>query len=169
MARQYPARQYLVRQRRSALALAAGLAMGLAGVIPALAQQANFEALTLSESSPAASVEGFTNGLSALSSITGRDRNGAICTGFADTNPDHILVLQQDFASLTLQVNSGSNDTSLLIQGPDDGTVRCGEDTDRRNPDAMVQDQNWSAGTYRIWVGSHHRGQRHNYTLSVSP
>ncbi len=169
MASQYPVRQYSVRQRRSAMALAAGLAMGLAGVMPALAQPANFEALTLSESSPAASVEGFTNGLSALSSIAGRDRNGAICTGFADTNPDHILVLQQDFASLTLQVNSGRNDTSLLIQGPNDGTVRCGEDTDRRNPDAKIQDQNWSAGTYRIWVGSHHQGQRYDYTLSVSP
>jgi hypothetical protein len=79
------------------------------------------------------------------------------------------MVLQQDFASLTLQVNSGSNDTNLLIQGPDDGTVRCGEDTDRRNPDARIQAQNWSAGTYRIWVGAHDQGQRYNYTLSVSP
>lgn len=169
MATQDLVRQHSVRQRRSAMALVVGLAMGLASVMPALAQQANFEALTLSESSPAASVEGFTNGLSALSSIAGRDRNGAICTGFADTNPDHIMVLQQDFASLTLQVNSGSNDTNLLIQGPDDGTVRCGEDTDRRNPDARIQDQNWSAGTYRIWVGAHDQGQRYNYTLSVSP
>lgn len=169
MASQYPVRQYSVGQRRSAMAITAGLAMGLTGVMPALAQQANFEAFALSEGSPVASIGGFTNGLSALSSIAGRDRNGAICTGFADTNPDHIMVLQQDFASLTLQVNSGRNDTSLLIQGPDDSTVRCGEDTDRRNPDARVQDQDWSAGTYRIWVGSHHRGQRYDYTLSVSP
>lgn len=155
-------------QQRGALALAAGLATGLLAVLPSLAQQANFESLTLSGATPTASVSGFTNGISALSSIAGRDRNGTICAGFADTAPDHIMVLQQDFATLTLQVNSGGNDTSLLIQGPD-GTVRCGGDTDRRNPDARVQDQNWPAGTYSVWVGSHQQGQRYNYALSATP
>lgn len=164
MVAQYPTRQ----GRKRAIALVAGLALSLASVLPALAQSANFESFTLGDS-PRASVDGFTNGLSPLSGIAGRDRKGAICTGFADTNPDHIMVLEQELASLTLQVNSGGNDTSMLIQGPNDGTVRCGEDTDRRNPDARVQDQNWPAGTYHIWVGSHHRGQRYNYTLTAEP
>lgn len=155
-------------QRRGALALAAGLAVGLTSVLPTLAQQANFDSFTLSGTTPTASVSGFTNGISALSSIAGRDRNGTICAGFADTAPDHIMVLQQDVATLTLQVNSGGNDTSLLIQGPD-GTVRCGSDTDRRNPDALVQDQNWPTGTYSIWVGSHQQGQRYNYSLNAKP
>ncbi|MGB3202620.1 MAG: hypothetical protein WBA99_17065 [Nodosilinea sp.] len=155
-------------QQRRTIALVASLAMGTVVALPTLAQQANFESFTLSESTPTASVSGFTNGISALSNLAGRDRNGTICTGFADTNPDHTMVLQQDIAALTLQVNSGGNDTSLLVQGPD-GTVRCGEDTDRRNPDAYIQDQNWSAGTYRIWVGSHNQGQRYSYSLSVSP
>jgi hypothetical protein len=143
--------------------------VGLGGTLPTSAQQANFDSLTLSGASPSASVSGFTTGIFALSNIAGRDRNGTICTGFADTNPDHIMVLQQDFAALTLQVNSGGNDTSLLIQGPNDGTVRCGEDIDRRNPDARVQDQGWSAGTYKIWVGSHSQGQTYDYSLSVGP
>ena len=155
-------------QRRGALALAAGLAVGLTSALPTLAQQANFDSFTLSGATPTASVSGFTNGISALSSIAGRDRNGTICAGFADTAPDHIMVLQQDFATLTLQVNSGGNGTSLLIQGPD-GTVRCGSDTDRRNPDALVQDQNWPTGTYSIWVGSHQQGQRYNYSLNAKP
>lgn len=155
-------------QRRGALALAAGLAMGAVAALPTLAQQANFGSFTLSGEAPTASVSGFTNGISALSNIVGRDRNGIICAGFADTNPDHTMVLQQDLASLTLQVNSGGNDTSLLVQGPD-GTVRCGEDSDRRNPDALIQDQDWSAGTYRVWVGSHNQGQRYSYSLNVSP
>jgi hypothetical protein len=142
--------------------------MGAVVVLPTLAQQVNFESFTLSESAPAASVSGFTNGISALSNIAGRDRNGMICAGFADTNPDHTMDLQQDLAALTLQVNSGGNDTSLLVQGPD-GSVRCGEDSDRRNPDARIQDQSWPAGTYRIWVGSHNQGQRYSYSLSVSP
>jgi hypothetical protein len=33
----------------------------------------------------------------------------------------------------------------------------------------MVQDQGWSAGTYRIWVGSHIQGQRYDYSLTVGP
>lgn len=142
--------------------------MGTMVALPTLAQQVNFESFTLSGATPTASVSGFTNGISALSNIAGRDRNGIICAGFADTNPDHTMVLQQDLTSLTLQVDSGGSDTSLLVQGPD-GTVRCGEDSDRRNPDALIQDQGWSAGTYRIWVGSHNQGQRYSYSLNVSP
>ncbi|HIK45311.1 MAG TPA: hypothetical protein IGR64_10550 [Leptolyngbyaceae cyanobacterium M65_K2018_010] len=79
------------------------------------------------------------------------------------------MTLQEDFAQLTIRVDSGGNDTTLLIQGPTDNLIRCGEDTDRRNPDAQVQGQNWSAGIYRIWVGSHHQGQRYSYTLIVGP
>ena len=154
---------------RGAMAVAAGLAMGVIAALPALAQEANFESFTLSEAVPSASASGFTNGITALSNIAGRDRSGSICSGFADTNPDHIMVLQQDLASLTLQVNSGGNDTSLLVQGPNDATVRCGEDTDRRNIDARIQDQNWAAGTYRIWVGSHNQGQGYSYSLDVTP
>lgn len=155
-------------QRRRAAALTAGLSLGLISALPTLAQQANFESFTLSGATQSASVSGFTNGISALSSMAGRDRNGTICAGFADTAPDHIMVLQQDFAALTLQVNSGGNDTSLFVQGPD-GTIRCGDDTDRRNPDAIIQDQNWPTGTYSIWVGSHQQGQRYNYSLSANP
>jgi hypothetical protein len=156
-------------RRYGVAALVVGLVVGIVGVLPTLAQQARFESFTLSGASPTASVSGSTNGIFALSNLAGRDRNGTVCAGFADNTPDHIMVLQQDFAALTLQVNSGGNDTSLLIQGPNDGTVRCGEDTDRRNPDAMVQDQGWSAGTYRIWVGSHIQGQRYDYSLTVGP
>ncbi|MFQ4139330.1 hypothetical protein PGN35_023740 [Nodosilinea sp. PGN35] len=157
-----------INNRRWGAGLLAGLGMGLLTTLPALAQQANFESFTLSGAGSAASVSGFTNGISALSNIAGRDRSGTICAGFADVAPDHIMVLQQDFAALTLQVNSGGNDTTLLVQGPD-GTVRCGDDTDRRNPDARVQDQSWSAGTYSIWVGSHQQGQRYNYSLTANP
>jgi hypothetical protein len=156
-----------IAQGTQFLAAAAGLTAVLVTAIPSQAQQATFDALTLTAGG-SASASGFTTGLFALSNIAGRDRNGTICTGFADTAPNHILVLEQDFASLTLQVNSGGNDTSLLVQGPD-GSVRCGEDTDRRNPDARLQDQGWGSGTYRVWVGSHNQGQRYNYSLTASP
>ncbi|WOD38678.1 hypothetical protein [Nodosilinea sp. E11] len=155
-------------RRHGSMALATGLLLGIVGTLPVLAQ-ANFETFNLSEASPTSRVSGFTTGIVALSNIAGRDGRGTICAGFADTTPDHIMVLEQDFDSLILQVDSGGNDTSLLIQGPNDSTVRCGQDTNRRNPDARVEDQGWQTGTYRIWVGSHHQGQRYNYSLSVSP
>lgn len=144
-----------------------GLAV-LASVAPAIAQSANFDGITLSTYPPStAEVTGRTVGTYALGNIAGRDRDGKPCTGFADTNPDHILVLQNDFPTLTVQVTSG-RDTTLLIQGPDDNTIRCGQDISRRDLDAIVQGEDWRTGTYRIWVGTHDQGQRFNYTLSVS-
>ena len=134
--------------------LLTGLLSCLSG-LPALAQATNFEGLTLSANflPSDARVRGSTAGFFSLSNIIPRDREGNLCLGFADSTPDHILVLQQDFPSLTLQVDSGGNDTTLLIQGPTDNTIRCGSMTDRRNPDARIEDINWSAGAYRIWVG----------------
>jgi hypothetical protein len=114
-------------------------------------------------------VNGVTAGLFSLANLAVRDHQGLICTGFADVNPDHILTIQEPLAQLTLQVDSGGNDTTLLVQGPTPDQVRCGEDIDRRNPDAKIQDQNWPAGTYQIWVGAHNQGQRHNYVLTATP
>jgi hypothetical protein len=150
----------------SKLVLLGGL-VGFLGTAPALAQNANFGPITLGGGSLNGSAQGHTSGFFALNNIAGRDRNGNICAGFAAQIPDHILTLQQDFESLTVRVNSGGNDTTLLIQGPNDNEIRCGDDTDRRNLDAMVRDGGWRAGTYRVWVGTHDQGQRHNYTLTV--
>jgi len=140
---------------------------GLLGALPGLAQAANFDSITLGASTPRAQAEGFTAGFFPLSNVAMRDSQGRVCAGFADTNPDHLLILDQDLDTLTLQVNSGGNDTTLLVIGPDNRTIRCGEDTSRRNPDARIQDRNWPAGTYQVWVGAHNQGQRHNYTLIV--
>jgi hypothetical protein len=151
---------------RRPLLMAGSVAM-LAGATPVLAQSANFEGITLSAYPPAgASVEGRTVGAYALSNIASSDVDGILCTGFADTNPDHILTLENDFPDLTLTVDSGE-DTTLLVQGPNDNTVRCGQDVSRTNLDAEVTGENWPAGTYRIWVGAHDQGDRFSYTLTV--
>ena len=152
---------------RRPLPLLGSLAL-LVSVSPVLAQSAHFEGITLSAYPPTStSVDGRTVGSYALSNIADSGKNGSLCTGFADTTPDHILTLESDFPSLTVTVDSGE-DTTLLIQGPNDNTVRCGQDISRRNLDARVTDNNWSAGAYRVWVGSHDQGQRFNYTLTVS-
>jgi hypothetical protein len=143
--------------------------LGLGGLVPMVAQAANFDDLIISQNQTTDSAEGFTAGFYAITNIASRDRHGNVCVGFADTDPDHILTLEQDFSALTVAVNSGGNDTTLLIQGPNDGVVRCGEDKSRANPDAQVSDNDWAAGTYRIWVGAHHQGQRYNYSINVTP
>ena len=135
---------------------------------PVIAETANFGTFTLSTNSDPAqgTVQGFTGGSYSLSAISNRDRDQKACIGFADPNPDHIMVLEKDFPQMTIQVDSNGNDTTLLIQGPDKTTIRCGDDTGK-SKDASVSDRKWKSGTYRIWVGTFNPGVKHDYTLKV--
>ncbi|MEH2271069.1 MAG: hypothetical protein V7K68_22075 [Nostoc sp.] len=135
---------------------------------PAIAETANFGTFNLSANfNPAqGTVQGFTGGSYSLSAISNRDRDQKACIGFADPNPDHIMVLEKDFSQLTIQVDSNNTDTTLLIQGPDSTMIRCGDDTGK-SKDASVSDHNWKSGTYRIWVGTFNPGVKRDYTLKV--
>ncbi|MEH1922266.1 hypothetical protein [Nostoc sp.] len=135
---------------------------------PAIAETANFGTFNLSANfNPAqGTVQGFTGGSYSLSAISNRDRDQKACIGFADPNPDHIMVLEKDFSQLTIQVDSNNTDTTLLIQGPDQATIRCGDDTGK-SKDASVSDRSWKSGTYRIWVGTFNPGVKRDYTLKV--
>lgn len=146
----------------NAIAITAAL-----GILPAVAQTANFGSVTISSNTLASvqPLQGYTQGSFSLSAIANRDRNGDLCLGYAESTPDHIMVLEQDFSQLSVRVNSGG-DTTLLIQGPDNGTIRCGDDTGN-NPDASIQDSNWQAGRYKVWVGSFDSGVRHDYQLTI--
>jgi len=94
--------------------LLAGL-LSMGGI--AIAQEANFDPLNLSDDDTTATANGTTTGIYALSNIASRDRRSHVCMGFADATPDHIMTLEDSFSRLTVQVNSGGNDTALLIQG----------------------------------------------------
>ncbi|MEH2063096.1 MAG: hypothetical protein V7K50_12660 [Nostoc sp.] len=135
---------------------------------PVIAETANFGTLNLSTNfNPAqGTMQGFTGGSYSLSAISNRDRDQKACIGFADPNPDHIMVLEKDFSQLTIKVDSNNNDTTLLIQGPDKTTIRCGDDTGK-SKDASISDRNWKSGTYRIWVGTFNPGVKRDYTLKV--
>ena len=135
---------------------------------PVIAETANFGTFTLPTNSDSAqrTLQGFTGGSYSLSAISNRDRDQKACIGFADPNPDHIMVLEKDSSQLTIQVDSNGNDTTLMIQGPDDTTIRCGDDTGK-NKDASISDRNWKSGTYRIWVGTFNPGVKRDYTLTV--
>ena len=132
----------------------------------ALAQTANFDGFTLDGTKKTASVGGSTGGSVSIPAIIGSsDRSGNKCLGFGDSKPDHLMTLTQGVTKLTLKVNSGGRDTTIVIQGPE-GELRCGDDTGSKK-DASFSGNNWSAGTYKIWVGSMAPGDRGNYRLSA--
>lgn len=148
-----------------ALALMATLA-----ALPVLAQESNFGRISLAPGFDAADgvASGYTGGSTSLPAIVANQgMNGNRCLGYGDPTPDFVLNLQQDFDQLTLQVDSGGRDTTLIVRGPDESTVRCGDDTGS-NPDASIRDSNWKAGDYRIWVGSMESGAQWDYALEVT-
>jgi len=142
------------------------LAIATIATLPVLAETANFGTLTLSRGfqPPTAVLRGSTGGSYSLSAIANADRHKNKCLGFATPTPDHIIVLQQNFSKLTIKVNSGGKDTTLLVQSGN--TVRCGDDAGQ-NKDASIVDSDWQAGSYKIWVGTVEPGVKSNYTISV--
>jgi hypothetical protein len=111
---------------------------------------------------------GNTGGAYSLASISNIDSQGNPCMGYGDPQPDHILTLQNDFAQLQLQVNSGGSDTTLIIKHLETNNIRCGFGQNNQK-DAVIQDNNWTAGTYQIWVGSINPNQRSPYRLLIQP
>lgn len=108
-------------------------------------------------------VEGVGGGDVAASSIAGTSATQTgPCSGFVNTNPDHVLKLTNFFNSLNLQVES-DEDTALIIKGP--GGVWCNDDFDGKNPGISGQ---WQAGDYAVWVSSYKKNHSPNYTLRVT-
>jgi hypothetical protein len=141
-------------------------AIALVSSFPAPAKDSHFGTLTIPE---VRSGEGHTGGSTSLPAVLGnRDRNDNFCLGFGDPIPDYILVLDEDVAQLVIQVNSEGRDTTLIVQGPDDRTLYCADDTEL-GTDAGLTLSNSKAGRYRIWVGTAEPGVNWNYQLSVEP
>ncbi len=111
-------------------------------------------------------VQGTTSGSDSLTQLAARDRRRKICLGYANAEPNHILVLTEDQPRLQVAINSNGGDTTLLIQGP--RGINCNDNARRGDRDAAVIDSDWPAGRYQIWVGSFSQGNPLNYTLRVS-
>lgn len=108
-------------------------------------------------------VQGVSGGSVSISQIAGRQEtaNGP-CVGFAESKPDHNLVLSSPFNYLSIQVES-REDTTLLVRGP--GGVWCNDEFRGKNPGLAGQ---WLPGTYEIWVGSYGKDKQAPYTLRIS-
>lgn len=132
---------------------------------PVIANSSNFGKTSLSPGFEPSKgrLTGYTTGSFSLHLMSKRDQNGNPCTGFATSTPDHIIVLDKDFSNLELKVDSGS-DTTLFVLGPDDNTIRCGDDNGK-NKDARVTGNDWKAGLYKIWVGNFRKNSQTNYSL----
>ncbi|MBE9006791.1 hypothetical protein IQ259_17390 [Fortiea sp. LEGE XX443] len=135
---------------------------------PVMAQTANFGRFSLLPGFEPAQgkFSGYTNGSYSLSAISNRDRNKQACIGFADPKPDYIMVLEKDFEQMRILIDTGNSDTTLLVKGPDDNMIRCGDDTGK-SKDASVSDRNWKKGIYHIWVGTFNPNVKRKYTLTV--
>lgn len=108
-----------------------------------------------------------TGGSSSLTAIANFDDHDEVCTGYSYNNavPDHLLYLSQDFDRLSIQVNSGGEDTTLVVVGPQG--IHCGDDRSATNADGWVYREHWEKGTYQVWVGTGDPGQSYPYRLEV--
>lgn len=125
------------------------------------AQTANFAPISLAPGfDPSKAIAtGSTGGFFSLPSIANRDRYNNFCLGYSgNQTPDHILTLQKDFTRLSLQVETNGTPATLVVRGPNE-TIRCGN--------GNIEDTNWKAGEYQIWVGTKNEGITSNYTLLV--
>lgn len=149
--------------------ISAGLAIAtivsLSGDV--VAQGSNFGQLALNQNHSSGVLRGTTGGAASLPGIVSNsDRSNRRCLGYGDPKPDHLLILEKPFPTLTLKVRS-STDTTLVVQGPD-GVVRCGDDAGS-NKNASITDNDWKTGIYKVWVGTATPGVQQDYMLMVQP
>lgn len=95
------------------------------------------------------------------------DREGDVCAGWFSETPQHVLELG-NFASLRVMAHAlaEGDDLSLMILRPD-GTFWCDDDSGD-GFDPMVEESDWPAGTYGVWVGSFEEGVASPYRLGVT-
>ncbi|MBE9009441.1 hypothetical protein IQ250_04405 [Pseudanabaenaceae cyanobacterium LEGE 13415] len=131
----------------------------------ATAQSNNFKSLTLDNQTNSGVMMGSTGGTTSLPAIVSNsDRQNQKCLGFGDPSPDHTLVLKRPFSSVSIRVDSGGADTTLLISGP--GGVRCA-DAGEAGGDVRLQQDQWEPGAYQIWVGTVAPNTNRDYRLIV--
>jgi hypothetical protein len=129
------------------------------------AEESNFGTLSLNPKTRSTTVDGSTGGTTSLAAVTTNlDQDENQCFGYGDPKPDHILELNQPAREISLIVNSRGQDTTLIVQAPDQ-RFRCGDDFNGK--DAGIEGKDWQPGKYRIWVGTVQSGKRHSYKLTV--
>lgn len=134
----------------------------------AIANVSLFGEINLSPGFEHTTKNGFTGGTVSFTEKFNRDGEGNLCVGYGDVTPDYILVVSEDLPQLTLEVDSGGNDTTIIVQDRDRDILYCGDDNELNNsPDPRLSYDNFPAGTYQVWIGSFDPNQRWNYNFSA--
>lgn len=140
--------------------------------LPTEAQTPNFGQMELARGfdRAAATAMGTTGGAIRLGDLAQQLGRGRVPTACQVANlhtsqtPDHLLILHPDLETLRLVINNGGKTAVLMLQGPD-GQLHCSLPGERVNEDAVLQDVDWTAGNYYLWVAAEKAGQQ--YRLSA--
>jgi hypothetical protein len=142
------------------------LAVSLAGVAPAAAQDANadpnFRTISLRT--------GFTPDPQLISIRSGGEINAqsisSACSGFISSAPDVRLNYTAGTLPLILSVAAGA-DTTLVVNGPD-GRWYCDDDGGVNGNNPMVRFNAPQSGRYEIWIGTYGNSSLQPGQLNIS-
>jgi hypothetical protein len=145
--------------------LVSGAAAGF--VTPAQAELEQGTPLVLASPAQTVDVRGYVKGTVALFKTVGdRDSSQKRCMGYGSLTPDHTLQVQQGASRVALQVKTKQQDTTLVVEGPDN-RIYCSDDSAGGGKDAGLVLTNVKAGDYKVWVGAFEPGAGFRYSLNV--
>jgi hypothetical protein len=145
--------------------LISGAAAGF--VTPANAELEQVTTLVLATPAQNMDVRGYVKGAVALFKTVGdRDVNQKRCMGYGSLTPDHTLQMQQRASQVTLQLKTNQQDTTLVVEGPDN-RLYCADDSPQGGKDAGLVLTDVKAGDYKVWIGAFDPGAGFRYTLNV--
>ena len=100
-------------------------------------------------------------------SINATEFYGDDCKGFIATEPDHVLILEDDFDFLKIYTQTAADkDPTMIIKPLAEGSsVICDDDTLNYNPQITAS---WPKGTYHIFIGSFKENELFNYSIYIT-
>lgn len=114
------------------------------------------------------SFEYISGGPISVETEIGTDANGNECKGFIASEPDHTLVLRNDFPNLRIFVEaSKSEDTTMVLRSEDGTLTLCHDDISRDNPHPSIA-RAFTTGIYYVYIGSFEERKMINYTIVIS-
>jgi hypothetical protein len=149
--------------------MVAVLASGLTTAMPTRAELIQGDKILLGAAGTPKSIDvrGYAKGTVALFKTLGdRDSAQQRCMGYGSLVPDHIVEIEQKTAAVTLQVKTREQDTTLVVQGPNN-QLYCADDSSKGVKDAGLTLTDPKVGTYKVWVGTFEPGVGVRYLLSV--
>jgi hypothetical protein len=145
------------------------MASGLTTALPTRAELMQGDKILLGAAGTPYSVDvrGYAKGTVALFKTLGdRDSAQQRCMGYGSLAPDHTMEIEPKTSAVTLQIKTRSQDTTLVVQGPDN-QLYCADDSSKGTKDAGLTLTEPKAGTYKVWVGTFEPGTGVRYLLSV--